>query len=194
MTAEKFRAVAARVNHFQSQGHCTRAAGWGLNSRIHAVGDGAEWIRWQCREVFGDQGHLLCDYFHVCEYLSAAPSCRPAQPDPWPRTQQQRLKQGHAPKVVATLAEHLEAEGTPETDAPVRNGHRYLNNRLDCLDYPLALSLGLPIGCGLIESGHRHMLQARLKKAGAAWLADHADQIAHIPVLRANSQWSSIWN
>lgn len=176
-------------------GHCTRAAGWGLNSRIHAVGDGAEWIRLQCREVFGDQGHFLCDYFHVSEYLgAAAPSCRPAQPDQWRRTQQQRLKHGHALKVVATLAEHLETEGTPEADAPVRNGHRYLNNRLDCLDYPLALALGLPIGSGLIESGHRHVLQARLKKAGAAWLADHADQIAHLRVLRANNQWSSIWN
>jgi hypothetical protein len=96
--------------------------------------------------------------------------------------------------VVTALAEHLEAEGTPEADAPVRNGHRYLNNRLDCLDYALALALGLPIGSGLIESGHRHVLQARLKKAGAAWLADHADQIAHLRVLRANNQWQSIWN
>jgi hypothetical protein len=176
-------------------GHCTRQAGWGLNSRIHAVGDGAEWIRLQCREVFGDQGHFRCDYFHVGEYLAAAaPICRPAQPDQWRRTQQQRLKHGHAPKVVAALAEHLEAEGTPEADAPVRNGHRYLNNRLACLDYALALALGLPIGSGLIESGHRHVLQARLKKAGAAWLSDHADQIAHLRVLRANNQWQSIWN
>jgi hypothetical protein len=176
-------------------GHCARQAGWGLNSRIHAGGDGADWIRLQCREVFGDQGHFLCDFFHVSEYLAAAaPRCRPARPDQWRHTQQQRLKHGHAPKVVAALAEHLEAEGTPETDAPVRNGHRYLTNRLDCLDYALALALGLPIGSGLIESGHRHVLQARLKKAGAAWLADHADQIAHLRVLRANQQWSSLWN
>jgi len=176
-------------------GHCTREAGWGQNSRIHAVGDGADWIRLQCREVFGRQGHFLCDFFHVSEYLgAAAPSCRPAQPDQWRRTQQQRLKRGHAPKVMAALAEHLEPEGTPEAEAPVRNGQRYLNNRLDCLDYALALTLGLPIGSGLIESGHRHVLQARLKKAGAAWLADHADQIAHLRVLRANNRWSSIWN
>lgn len=176
-------------------GHCTRQAGWGLNSRIHAVGDGADWIRLQCREVFGAQGHFLCDSFHVSEYLgAAAPSCRPAQPDQWRRTQQQRLKHGHVPKVLAALAEHLEAEGTPEAEAPVRNGHRYLHNRLDCLDYALALALGWPIGSGLIESGHRHVLQARLKKAGTAWLADHADQIAHLRVLRANNQWQSIWN
>ena len=176
-------------------GHVTRAAGWGLKSRIHAVGDGAEWIRLQSREVFAAQAHFLCDFFHVSEYLgAAAPLCRPAQPDQWRRTQQHRLKRGAVPKVMEALAAPLEAEVTPDDEAPVRQGHRYLNNRLDCLDYPRALALGLPIGSGLIESGHRHVLQARLKKAGTAWLPDHADQIAHLRVLRANDQWLSLWN
>ena len=80
--------------------------------------------------------------------------------------------------MLEALEEHLEPVGTPEEEAPVRNGHRYLTNRTDCLDYPQALKLGLPIGSGMIESGHRHVLQARLKKAGAAWLHDHADRIA----------------
>lgn len=76
----------------------------------------------------------------------------------------------------------------------MRNGHRYLTNRTDCLDYPRALELGLPIGSGMIESGHRHVLQARLKKAGAAWLLENADHIANLRVLRANRQWLSLWN
>ena len=45
-----------------AEGVFARPAGWGLNSRSHAGGDGADWIRMQCREVFGDQGHFLC-YF-----------------------------------------------------------------------------------------------------------------------------------
>ena len=64
------------------------------------------------------------------------------------------------------------------------------SNRLNCLDYPSAL----PICSGMIESGHRHVLQARLKKAGTAWLREHADQIAHLRGLRANRQWESLWN
>jgi len=176
-------------------GHVTRQAGWGLNSRIHTVGDGAEWIQLQSREVFGEQAHFLCDFFHVSEYLAAAaPVCRPNQPDQWRHTQHKRLKRGAAPEVIAALTPHLEPQATPDEEAPVRRGHRYLSNRLDCLDYPGALALGLPIGSGLIESGHRHVLQARLKKAGTAWLHDHADQIAHLRVLRANNLWTSIWN
>jgi hypothetical protein len=179
----------------QRWGHCARQAGWGLNSRIHAVGDGADWIRLQCREVFGRQGHFLCDFFHVSEYLGAAAQrCRPGRPDSWRRTQQKRLRRGAVQQVIASLAENLEPIGTPEEEAPARNAHRYISNRLDSLDYPGALKLDLPIGSGMIESGHRHVLQARLKKAGAAWLHTHADQIAHLRVLRANRQWQSLWN
>ena len=179
----------------QRWGHCARQAGWGLNSHIHALGDGADWIRLQSREVFGAQATFLCDFFHVSEYLGAAAQrCRPAKPDAWRQTQQKRLRRGALPLVMAALEQHLEPSGTPEEEAPVRNGHRYLTNRLDCLDYPGALKLGLPIGSGIIESGHRHVLQARLKKAGAAWLHDHADRIAHLRVLRANHQWLSLWN
>jgi hypothetical protein len=176
-------------------GHCARRAGWGLNSQIHALGDGAEWIRRQTAEVFGAQGTFLCDYFHVSEYLAeAAPTCRANAPERWRRTQQARLKRGATQKVIEALAEHLEPSGTPEELAPVTNAHRYLTNRTDCLDYPRALRLGLPIGSGMIESGHRHVLQTRLKKGGAAWLVTNAGRIANLRVLRANGQWLSLWN
>lgn len=176
-------------------GHCTRDAGWGLNSRIHAVGDGAEWIRLQSQEIFGKQGSFLCDFFHVSEYLAAAAeSAHGRRATQWRRTQQKRLKRGAVDQVIQALAENLEPEWIPEEEAPVRNGHRYLSNRVNCLDYPNALALGLPIGSGMIESGHRHVLHARLKKAGAAWLQDNADQVAHLRVLRANHQWDALWN
>jgi hypothetical protein len=176
-------------------GHCVRDVGWGANSQIHALGDGAEWIRLQTREVFQGQGTFLCDFYHVSEYLAkAAPVLRPDRPESWRRTQQSRLKRGAVQKVIATLEPALEPLGRPDEESPVRNCHRYLSNRLECLDYPRALAQNLPIGSGLIESGHRHVLQARLKKPGIAWLRTHADQIAHLRVLRANHQWASLWN
>jgi hypothetical protein len=175
-------------------GHCALRAGRGLSSEVHALGDGAEWIRLQTREVFGQQATFLCDYYHVSEYLAeAAPTCRGQAPERWRRTQQDRLKRGALTKVIDALAEHLEAPNTPQELAPVSNAHRYLSNRTECLDYPRALRLGLPIGSGLIESGHKHVLQARLKKGGA-WLTSNAELLANLRVLRANRQWLSLWN
>ena len=69
-----------------------------------------------------------------------------------------------------------------------------MNNRGDAFDYPRALKHQLPIGSGLIESGHRHVLQARLKGAGTSWLPDNAERMAQLRVLRANHQWESLWN
>ena len=86
-------------------GHCAQRAGRGLNSQIHAVADGAEWIWLQCNEVFGAQGTFLCDFYHVSEYLAAAaPVCQSQQPDRWRRTQQKRLRRGAYQKVIDALA------------------------------------------------------------------------------------------
>ena len=37
-------------------GHCAKAVGRGLNTRIHAIGDGAKWIELRVEEVFGIDG------------------------------------------------------------------------------------------------------------------------------------------
>lgn len=175
-------------------GHCTREAGWALESRIHVVGDGAEWIRLQSQEIFGPQGDLLIDFYHVSEYLAAAAErCRPHAPEAWRRTQQQRLKRGAIPKILLALEPFVEPQTVDDTDAPVRAAIRYLSHRLDYLDYPHAIALGLPIGSGLIESAHKHVLQARLKLAGSAWLHTNAAAMAQLRVLRANQHWDSFW-
>jgi len=175
-------------------GHCTRAAGWALASRIHVVADGAEWIRLQSREIFGSQADFLVDFYHVSEYLAAAAErCRPAAPAAWRRTQQRRLKCGALSKVLQAMEPFAEAETVEEAEAPVRTALRYLSNRLECLDYPRAIARQLPIGSGLIESSHKHLLHARLKQSGSAWLHPHADAIAQLRVLRANQQWETLW-
>jgi hypothetical protein len=175
-------------------GHCTRDAGWALESRIHVVADGAEWIRLQSQETFGGQAQLLVDFYHVSEYLAAAaPRCHPKNPRAWCRTQHRRLKRGDGKKVLQAMETHIEAQSVSEEDALVRCAYRYLANRLDCIDYPGAIACQLPIGSGLIESGHKHVLQARLKRSGAAWLQPNADAIAQLRVLRANHRWDSFW-
>lgn len=176
-------------------GHCAKSAGRGLLSSIHCVADGAGWIPLQSNQVFGDKGQFLCDFYHVSEYLSAAaPDCRPHAPNRWRKTQHARLKRGACNLFVAELEAFLEPESTPEELAPVRQAHRYLNNRLDCLDYAGAIAKDLPIGSGLIESGHRHVLQSRLKIPGSAWLPANAERIAQLRVVRANNRWPEIWN
>jgi len=76
----------------------------------------------------------------------------------------------------------------------LRAAERYLSNRRNQLDYAGAIERGLPIGTGMIESGHKHVLQARLKLPGCAWLKENAANIAQLRVFRSNRRWPQLWN
>jgi hypothetical protein len=178
----------------QRWGYCARSAGWGLKSQIHIVADGAEWIERQSHQIFAEQGRFLVDFYHASEYLAAAaPTCRSQAPARWRHTQQKRLRKGASAQVLKELSPHLEPPGTPDEHAPVRRARRYLDRRKDHLDYPRAIAQNLPIGSGMIESAHRHVLQARLKQPGTAWLPQNAESLAQLRVLRANRLGLSLW-
>ena len=159
---------------------CAGRAGFGKNTRLHAVGDGAEWIVAQVEEQFGSQGGYLVDFYHVCNYLGdAAKALHPEgeAATAWVDTQKDRLKSGCADAVIQTLKIHLEPAETPEDAAPVRRCHRYLSHRKDQLDYPGAIARDLPIGSGEIESAHRYIVQQRLKRPGAWWRPADAEHM-----------------
>lgn len=176
--------------------HCARQAGLGVHSRVHAVGDGASWISAQVEARFGAQGEYLVDFYHVCEYLGAAAAAiepLPAARAAWLDEQKQRLKTRCADAVLATLAPHREAPHLADENAPVRRCHRYLSHRLHQLDYQHAIAGGLPIGSGEIESAHRYIVQARLKRPGAWWRAANAEHMLALRLNRANRQWLAYW-
>ena len=174
--------------------HCAIQAGLGKDTQVHCVGDGAPWIVEQVQRVFGNQATYLLDFYHVCDYLAAAaPVCAPDQGPAWTEEQQQRLRSGQVPAVLATLEAHLEpAAATGAT--PVQAGYCYLSNRLDQVDYPRALAAQLPIGSGEIESAHRYVIQERLKLPGAWWKETNAQYMLALRTCRANQQWKGYWD
>jgi len=169
-----------------------RAAGLGPQTCVHGLGDGAGWILTQFGEQFGSQGTYLVDFYHTSEYLVAAAAIvQPQNPVGWRRRQQGRLLDNKVPAVLRALGNYLEPEGGP--DAPVRTAHRYLDERRGHLDYAGARAAGLPIGSGEIESGHRHVIQQRLKRAGAWWKEPNAEAMLGLRVARANHLWDTYW-
>jgi hypothetical protein len=176
---------------------CAKRAGFAANHCVHALGDGAPWIAQQVKQRFGSQGSYLVDFYHVCDYLAAAAKAIEDQPCAqrhWLDEQKRRLKaEDGLDAVLRTLQCHLEPADTADDDAPVRQCWRYLNNRLDQLDYPGAIDKGLPIGSGEIESAHRYVIQRRLKLPGAWWSAANASSMLALRLNRANGEWESYW-
>lgn len=176
---------------------CAKSAGFGKATQVHAVGDGAEWIARQVEERFGSQGGYLVDFYHVCDYLSAAATAIHPEVDTakaWFSQQKGALKAGQRADVLESLRGHLETGDVPDSQAPVRACHRYLSRRQDQLDYPHALANALPIGSGEIESAHRYIVQKRLKLPGSWWCAANAEYMLALRLNRANRQWDGYWN
>jgi hypothetical protein len=173
------------------------AAGLAPRTRVHGVGDGAEWILNTFEEQFGagkDSGATFTiDFHHVSDYLAAAARVTaPQKNKDWLHQQQDRLRRNQVDEVLGALAEHVESP--EQKQAPVRSAHGYISQRRDHLDYAGALAAELPIGSGEVESGHRHVLQQRLKIAGAWWLERNAERMLQLRTVRANNDWQKYWS
>jgi hypothetical protein len=172
---------------------CALTAGFGVDTQVHGVGDGATWIADQVQECFGEQGNFTVDFFHLCEYLAAASKHCSDDPQGWYRLQKAAMKAGKVSVVLASLLPHIEAPEIADKDAPVRACHRYIRNRPGQFDYPRAIAEGLPIGSGKIESAHRYIIQERMKISGAWWKVDNAEKMLALRASRANRRWDHYW-
>lgn len=173
---------------------CAIAAGMGVNTQVHGVGDGAPWIANQVKAQFGDQATYLLDFYHLSEYLAAASLvCAPTHPDVWLDEQQQRLKRNRWQQVLTALHPNLEPLAVADQHAPVRAAYRYIENRPNQLNYQTAIAADLPIGSGEIESAHRYVILERLDIAGAWWTVEKAEELLSLRVLRENHQWDDYW-
>jgi hypothetical protein len=184
---------------------CVAEAGGGKSTKLHCVADGAPWIVMQVKERFEKQATFLVDFYHVSEYLAAASELLGENKKSfWLKQQQRRLKANKTSEVIKeiTRLEGIEklklaamAKRTSATkeEQPASSCKRYLENRLQYLDYRTALKTGLPISSGETESGHRWVIQARLKIAGAWWKMDNAERMLKLRTNRASNEWNSYW-
>jgi len=171
------------------------AAGAGQQTRMHCLGDGASWIVEQVEDKFGQRASFLIDFYHVSEYLAAAAEgIARANKGEWLSQQQELLKASRADLVSDELRSKLEEETDQQRRQPILACERYLSNRQAYLDYESALKAGLPIGSGEVESGHRSVIQKRLKMSGAWWKIENAEKMLALRAVRANGEWQSYWD
>ena len=188
--------------------------GFGSNTKVHGLGDGAKWIEDQMAHVFGKQVKFLVDFYHTSEYLAkAAEHSWTSQKIEWRQNQQELLKQSKHQEVLDMIRKRLPADfevqqelkrakkkSQKETaeekveETPVEKCYRYISNRRNNLDYKSAIENDLPIGSGEIESSHRHVIQKRLKIAGAWWKPETAEYMLCLRTLRANGNWEQYWH
>lgn len=176
--------------------HLANLVGRNDKSHIHFIGDGAIWIVNQVEEQFGTQANFLIDFFHLSEYLHKASLCCDSEHAlAWTNIQKQRMKEGNIVAVMQELERHINQDKkTSDHQCEAETCYNYMDRRLKQLNYKDAIASDLPIGSGKIESGHRSVIQKRLKLSGAWWLKENADAMGSLRVLKVNGYYDNYWN
>ena len=140
---------------------------------------------------------IICDFFHVTEYLWDAAWCfhPEASPEagPWVRARAAEVLDGRAASVAAALRDAIPRLPAAKAKTAARTAG-YLEAKAPYLDYPTALAAGWPISTGLIEGACRHLVKDRMAITGARWSTDTAEAILKLRTLHANGDFDAYWD
>ena len=158
-------------------------------SEVCAVMDGAEWIDgfldWQCADAV-----RILDFAHAAEYVSAigqlAQAAGAAFPQDWLAKQLHELKH-QGPEAVLQEVRRLRDEH-PDVQE-ISKKVSYLEKREARMQYPHYQAAGWPIGSGMVESGNKVVMQARLKGAGMHWAPAHVNPLLALRTSACNDRW-----
>jgi hypothetical protein len=162
-------------------------------TQIAAVNDGAEWIQgfvdYHCPEAV-----RILDFAHaaerICQIGDAVLGEGSAATLSWRSEQLHDLKHKGASDLVSTLrtfaTEHLTVSLVVENLA-------YLDKRVRQMQYPTFLSQGWPIGSGVVESGNKVVVEARLKGAGMHWARASVNPMLSLRNAVCNDRWEEAW-
>ena len=145
------------------------------------LGDGAPWIWNLAAEQFGERTEIV-DFYHAAEHLgTVAKALYPEDAEAaraWAREQIHTLRDDGSSPVRETLREvRAPTSAGAET---LRQERGYFRTNAPRMAYPAFRDQGLPIGSGAIESAAKHVVQARLKLAGARWSEAGAQAVLNV--------------
>jgi len=70
----------------------------------------------------------------------------------------------------------------------------YLKKREEQLQYPTFQAQGWPIGSGIVESGNKLVVEARLKGSGMHWHEKHINPMLALRTMICSKRWKQEWS
>jgi hypothetical protein len=161
--------------------------------RLCFVGDGADWI-WDCVKEYFPECRQVLDYYHCSEHLHAFAKMQFSEKDKadsWVEQTKVRLFHNNASHIIAGLnrMKCKTAEVRAEKDKLVN----YLKKNQDRVEYGRLRRGGYPLGSGAIESANKFISNIRLKRSGAWWKVDYANNILKLRCAKYNSKFDSFF-
>ena len=162
--------------------------------RLCVIADGAKWIWKHVKALFPSAVQIL-DYYHCSEHLHKVASVQysdnPEKETEWVEATLTRLFCGEVQAVIDGL-QGMEARDTQAAEE-IRKLIGYLTNNQDRVDYGFARKGGYPIGSGGVESANKFISHVRLKRSGAWWYVEKANQMLALRCAKYNGTFDRIF-
>jgi hypothetical protein len=174
--------------------------GWTEQTRVRGIADGARHIRPRMSDAFHACPFVfILDRPHAKEHLDdAGDALETLGGEPkavWAAEALDRLERGDALDVVAEL--RIAADGVPkdtDTHDALRHEADYFERNQDAVVYKLYRERGWSTASSEVESGHRWIVQVRLKLSGTWWHPGNVKNILALRMIKANGWWSEYWD
>lgn len=160
---------------------------------VAAIMDGAEW-----EQGFADyhcpQAVRILDFAHAAEHVNPIGESlygeHTAESQAWLSERLHRLKH-EGPDELLSEFQHLQ-QAHPEKEA-IASNLAYLEKRRAQMQYPRFQAQGWPIGSGIVESGNKLVVEARLKGSGMHWAEAHVNPMLAIRNVICSDRWKEEW-
>ena len=152
----------------------SRRRGFDKSDRQVVLGDGAKWI-WNIAGELFPKAIQIIDLYHAKGTISRVPKeifgTASDFGKHWGKELRDDLEDGRIDIILEKLKPYL--EDFKEADSC----RKYLINNRERLNYPYFRKMGLSTSSGIVESGCRHVIGARVKQSGMHWTVEGANSI-----------------
>lgn len=160
---------------------------------VVAVMDGAEWeqsfIDYHCPKAV-----RILDFAHAAEHISQIGDFLHGEHTPesktWLDKHLHQLKHVDPKKM---LLEFQKLQRKHPQEQVVTGNLAYLKKREKQIQYPTFQAQGWPIGSGIVESGNKLVVEARLKGSGMHWTEAHVNPMLALRNIVCSNRWKEEW-
>ena len=147
------------------------------------LGDGAPG-NWTLASKLCPLALQILDVIHAFQHGHDCGKALLGEADPalplWDTRMQQLIDASQPDALIRELLDCLPLTTTDGQLAALDNLVAYFRTNEKRMQYVRFRELGLPVGSGIVESAHRHVLQARMKRAGQRWSLTRGRRMARL--------------